>query len=438
MKTVEEKAKAYDKALERARKLKEDPQGVFYEYSPKEGDTICDYIFPELKESDDERIRKEIYQFVYEQRPEKEWIAWLEKQGKNNFVTTEEDEKIREQIVYAINQLHVCECTKNKLRTWVENQGEQKPTLRERYKNIAESEWFKKTHDGMSVSDDEKVDNVNKIEQKFKVGDWITNGACIIQITSVDDTYYWCDNDCVGGDIESMDKEYHLWTIEDARPGDVLAEEPIDCYPFPFVAIYKKQNKEDFDSYCFIGFNGKFYEGEMGHSTENIHPATKEQCDIFFAEMKEAGYEWDAEKKELKKVIVPIFHIGDTIVEKDLDECGYGTIKDIKDGQYIFTDGSGMNINEQEGWQLVKTSTNIEQKPIWSDYDECMLTNLLDDQHCSIDSEYVHWLKSIKDKYAWKPSKEQLTQLKIAVSKGTAGYFNNDLLRELYKQLKNL
>lgn len=55
--------------------------------------------------------------------------------------------------------------------------------------------------------------------------------------------------------------------------------------------------------------------------------------------------------------VKPKFNIGDTIVEKDLDECGYGTIKDIKDGQYIFTDGSAMNIDEQGGWQLVKTST---------------------------------------------------------------------------------
>ena len=35
---------------------------------------------PEIAESEDERIKKEIYQFVYEQRPEKEWLAWLEKQ----------------------------------------------------------------------------------------------------------------------------------------------------------------------------------------------------------------------------------------------------------------------------------------------------------------------------------------------------------------------
>jgi hypothetical protein len=32
-----------------------------------------------------------------------------------------------------------------------------------------------------------------------------------------------------------------------------------------------------------------------------IIPATKEQRDILFSKMKEAGYEWNAKKKELKK-----------------------------------------------------------------------------------------------------------------------------------------
>jgi len=74
----------YKKALERARKLKENPQSVFNEYSPKEGDTICDYIFPELCESEDERIR--------------------------------------EQIIYAINKLNVPESEKSKLLAWLEKQ----------------------------------------------------------------------------------------------------------------------------------------------------------------------------------------------------------------------------------------------------------------------------------------------------------------------------
>ena len=35
---------------------------------------------------------------------------------------------------------------------------------------------------------------------------------------------------------------------------------------------------------------------------DDITPATKEQRDLLFQKMKEAGYEWDAEKKELRKI----------------------------------------------------------------------------------------------------------------------------------------
>lgn len=90
--TEQEKALAYDRAIERAKKLKEDPKSVFYEYSPKEGDTICDYIFPELKESE-ENIKDSLMQYLWDlwhkdsitPRPDittcDKWIAWLEKQN---------------------------------------------------------------------------------------------------------------------------------------------------------------------------------------------------------------------------------------------------------------------------------------------------------------------------------------------------------------------
>lgn len=74
-------AKAYDEALERAKKLYE--QGTITE--------SLSYVFPELKESEDERIRKAIkqmYSFL-PNNPEyiggvriKEIFAWLEKQGE--------------------------------------------------------------------------------------------------------------------------------------------------------------------------------------------------------------------------------------------------------------------------------------------------------------------------------------------------------------------
>lgn len=55
----------------------------------------------------------------------------------------------------------------------------------------------------------------------------------------------------------------------------------------------------------------------------------------------------EAEEKPTSR-IEPKFKVGDTIVEKDLDECGCGTIVNIKDGKYIFDDGCFIRIKEQE------------------------------------------------------------------------------------------
>lgn len=77
--SIEEKAKAYDKVIERAKKL--------------HGETGFDYvkitletILPELAESEDESIRKHIVTFLMEcdkmgDAPSEvaEWLAWLEK-----------------------------------------------------------------------------------------------------------------------------------------------------------------------------------------------------------------------------------------------------------------------------------------------------------------------------------------------------------------------
>ena len=80
--------KKYDEALERAKSFK-----------TLELRDVAEYIFPELKESEDERIRKELIsflqlphpQFVGERKQEK-WIAWLEKQAKQTPIWNEEDE----------------------------------------------------------------------------------------------------------------------------------------------------------------------------------------------------------------------------------------------------------------------------------------------------------------------------------------------------------
>lgn len=84
--TQEEKAKAYDEALEYAHYLinercKEGTDGSFHRADLQK-------MFPELAESGDEGIREEILDFIRRegQHIDKlkwhKWIAWLKKQGK--------------------------------------------------------------------------------------------------------------------------------------------------------------------------------------------------------------------------------------------------------------------------------------------------------------------------------------------------------------------
>ena len=75
--SINEKAKAYDEAIERAKKMY--------------GNEIAEEIFHELKEDDDERIKKNCIHFLELQKQHhaatfeiEECIAWLERQGKKS------------------------------------------------------------------------------------------------------------------------------------------------------------------------------------------------------------------------------------------------------------------------------------------------------------------------------------------------------------------
>lgn len=90
---IEEKAKAYDEALGRAKSL--------FGNSPigSERAKICSIIFPQLAESEDERIRKQLIDAIkigrsnngisFTQEAASRYIAWLEKHSE------EEIKKIR-------------------------------------------------------------------------------------------------------------------------------------------------------------------------------------------------------------------------------------------------------------------------------------------------------------------------------------------------------
>ena len=91
--SIEDKAKAYDNAFERAKafnKTWQCIQAIDSELALKE----LKEIFPELKESEDEKAREEIKQLIqcmHDADPRKErWLAWLEKQGAQNLADNPE------------------------------------------------------------------------------------------------------------------------------------------------------------------------------------------------------------------------------------------------------------------------------------------------------------------------------------------------------------
>ncbi len=101
--SIEEKARRYDEAIEELRGLLD---GVHEEKCDiMEGDIVK--IFPELAESEDEKIRKELIDFVKSRLAGfsecDRFITWLEKQCEQKPAWSEEDEKEFEQL---LNILH--------------------------------------------------------------------------------------------------------------------------------------------------------------------------------------------------------------------------------------------------------------------------------------------------------------------------------------------
>lgn len=96
-------------------------------------------------------------------------------------------------------------------------------------------------------------------------------------------------------------KESEDWTIQDAKDGDVLVCVGKNGQAIGIIKEYVgKYGGCDrcFDTYCFVDWDGFFRTGEyMG--SKDIHPATKEQCELLFAKMKEAGYKWDGQSKRI-------------------------------------------------------------------------------------------------------------------------------------------
>lgn len=269
-----------------------------------------DELSLELKESEDERIRKAIMEhfagshssiYPYKGFTKKQILDWLEKQNSN---------------------------VDNANKEYWRGYREGKQEILDKYAELEKQDLKSNPYSGVSFSYNGNVwgmcarDNgvdilfnkkliehisgekqgeqkpIANVEPKFKVGDWIVCGKLVTQITSIENDGY--TNSDQGFISFETAKKFHLWTIKDAKDGDVI------FYDDGWTCIFKNIHGIWYSSYCFITADGEFYTSYERHAVDaklngNANPATKEQRDLLFQKMKEAGYEWDSEKKELKK-----------------------------------------------------------------------------------------------------------------------------------------
>ena len=221
-------------------------------------------------------------------------IAWLEKQGKHaNFRNKIQigDKVTRNEDGVLVNLSQLKRIAKPAEEYNITGIGS-------KHAEGKLAEKIKELNDTLEKQSKQK--SADKVEPKFKVGDWIINPrtGLIKHIKNV----LLCDNngnyefESSSMSIDSVDNSFRLWTIQDAKDGDVL------------ITTFEEDNTiVMYHSMCTIDtinvhccLDNKFTRANLGvFDVEDVKPATKEQRDILFQKMHEAGYEWNPETKEL-------------------------------------------------------------------------------------------------------------------------------------------
>jgi hypothetical protein len=284
-----------------------------------------------------------------------------------DFPELKESEKIRKTLIrFHKSTIDIDAIKGEDILAWLEKQGEQKP----------------KGKSALAVIKEEKVDNANKVEPtdynsidlhfgkpidkaepKFNIGDWIVDKLGLTQqVLDLRCGIYTCTYNSFTTDCES---NYHLWTIQDAKDGDILAGK-IDGDNY--ILIFKQVKDgwvetyghyyDSVDRFCVS--SQLFCRDYQGSFT----PATKEQCDLLLTKMGEAGYELDEGSKELKLLIT-----------------------------------NGGDFFESE---------NCEQNPAWDEEDEHTLQGVIDeiqanknqapDYEFETYDRFLFWLKTLKQR----------------------------------------
>lgn len=167
---------------------------------------------------------------------------------------------------------------------------------------------FSYTSEGRLLDKDFDAHDLVIIEEvevpKFRVGNWLVpyNEDMPRLITAVTSDCYELE-DVNGHKVSichrTIENLCSLWTLKDAKPGDVLISED-DKHPF----IFKKFLGYDPSAYCGIDTTDSMYisDEDRPWTLDTVRPATYEERQQFFKKVEEYGYKWYPESLTLSKI----------------------------------------------------------------------------------------------------------------------------------------
>lgn len=486
--------KKYKESLARAREI---------HFSKDE----MEYIFPELKESEDENIRKAILSELDYLQNKEGWsdfgdyqiedvIAWLEKQGEQKQETNYPK--------FDFDDILAIQCCMEAAEKVTEGK-ELYEKLKSLHSRLLDAYWIEKKSGrpqgktALEAISEENVDNANKVESKdynsidphfgkpadkveskFHEGDWIIHHGTenIYQVVAIIDNQYqlkYGDNYTVQK-CADVDRCARLWDVaKDAKDGDVL-NSPSNR----LIWIYK--DNEHYHACVNMNYvTDNVATDDLLSIPNDVCPATKDEQAILLARMKDAGYEWDAKLKQVKKIKNEIeipygakdselmeasynipkgFHAeidGDKVVIKKGEKPTAWSEEDENIKEWIMSDINKLLALNRKSFVIadkeitwlkslkdrVGCEVNCTTTKECGEEDEVILDEIIDFfengtvklQHDL--SLYASWLKSLKNRYTWKPSDEQMAALNNAILLNE-DHYNGAVLSTLREQLMKL
>jgi hypothetical protein len=241
---------------------------------------------------------------------------------------------------------------------------------------------------------------------KFKPGEWIAADGTdvnedyrIVRIIKADGGNYAIESPKGFLGCNSFDRwesDYHLWTIDDAREGDILVSEQGSL----FVYTGRKSEKDGRPfAYCGV-ICGNFieYPPTIPCTDWEVNPATYEQYIEMESKMREAGYGWDPTftkpvrvlQEEQKSAYAPQWTKEDETYYSRISECIEQDTETSAEEHALLE------------WLRQKTAV-FRQQGGWTEEDEelskkiydCADFRLLKDSDVSED-RFVEWFDSLK------------------------------------------